>query len=114
MHAPMAGCLRARTRRWARIEQTTVLAENSLTARVYDDLLRQDLAAVRRGHFFTIAMTAPGPKRPLSFRGSVTATDPQLPDDVCKGYGDFIIIKPPVSAMNRLAVLGPRIRDDSL
>ena len=76
MHALMAGCLRARTRRWARIEQTTVLAESSLTARVDDDLLRQDLAAVRRGHFLTIAMTALGPARPLSFRGLPSATDP--------------------------------------
>lgn len=49
----------------------------SLTARTDDDLLRQDLAAVRRGYFLTKkAMTAPGANPPLTFRGLLTAIDP--------------------------------------
>jgi hypothetical protein len=35
------------------------------------------------------------PKRPLSFRGLLSATDPEETDDVFKSSGSLLIFKPP-------------------
>jgi hypothetical protein len=47
--------------------------------------------------FLTIAMTAPGPERPPSFRGLLSAVDPKAPDGVFKCCGSLLILKLPFS-----------------
>ena len=38
-------------------------------------------------------------KRPLGFRGLLSATDPDLPDAFIMDHGSFLIPKPPVTGI---------------
>lgn len=60
-----------------------------------NDCCQSDPAVRARLEQLLVRLVAPNHKRSLSFRGRLTATDPELPDELIILNGSLLIIKLP-------------------